>query len=171
LFSSFSWPDPIRGRADNDDVSRVLNHQEKRKKKKTRQGSSSNHFQLVPVDEFRPSSMFFFFFFLFSLCRESRTREKCKRIDRCCCCCWDLWSSCPNRCGASLSATPPLKQVLTNNECFSRYGQSSIIKLNSRCAIRTVGFLPCHRDPSGQNSFPDSAATKTATQKNKNKIK
>ena len=48
-------------RADNDDVSRVWNHQEERKKrrrkKKTRQGSSSNHFQLVPVDEFRPSSI------------------------------------------------------------------------------------------------------------------
>jgi hypothetical protein len=53
----------------------VLNHQEKRKKKKTRQGSSSNHFQLVPVDEFRPSSMFFFFFF-FSLSAGRVERER-----------------------------------------------------------------------------------------------
>lgn len=86
--------------------------------KKTRQGSSSNHFQLVPVDEFRQSSILFF----------TRKKKMGKGTTR------NIFF-----CLRSLTASA----TLLTNECFSRYGQSSIIRL-LRCAItHAVGCCAC----------------------------
>lgn len=124
----------------------------KKKKNKTRQGSSSNHFQLVPVDEFRPSSMFFFSS-SFSLCRESRESNE-REIKK-------------NQPLLLLLLLGPLEQLPEPLRCFT-FSYASLASPNQRMFLslrpvihhqtqlemchRTVGLLPCHRDPSGHEN-------------------